>query len=164
MKNQPPSIDRLREVYEYNEKTGVLVYRASRSWNTRAGMPAGCINSKGYIYVTIDGKSMLAHRIAWAIFYGRYPSGFIDHVNTNKTDNRIENLRDVTAAMNRQNQRSAMRNSGTGYLGVRRSGNKFMANIKTNNKSAYLGTFTNAEDAHAAYVRAKREAHPGNTI
>ncbi len=88
----------------------------------------------------------------------------IDHINGDKVDNRLENLRLVSHGENLQNIRKPMRNNTSGFLGVCRSGGKFMATISVNGKSLNLGSFDKPEAAHAAYVAAKRRLHACCTI
>lgn len=89
----------------------------------------------------------------------------IDHINGDHSDDRWENLRDVSQQMNVQNIKKAKTGSATGLLGVHRSreGN-FVAQIKHLGKTKNLGTHQTPEDAHAAYLDAKRQLHPGNTL
>jgi hypothetical protein len=100
------------------------------------------------------------------MFHGAWPSGDIDHINGQKTDNRIENLRDVTRTINSENRRGSNTNTATGYLGVSvhaRSG-KYRARIRAKGRLISLGLFLLPEEAHAAYISAKRDLHFGCTI
>jgi len=98
---------------------------------------------------------------------GAWPQFEIDHKDTNRTNNRWGNLRDVPHAVNVQNRRKAQRNSRTGVLGVfSQTPGRFYSRIEADSHRVrkYLGTFDSAEAAHAAYVAAKRELHPGGTL
>jgi hypothetical protein len=99
---------------------------------------------------------------------GAWPLFEIDHRNGIGTDNRWKNLRDGTRSFNIQNQRRARSDNKTGFLGVHRSGKKerkgFVAKIQLDGKQRYLGVFSTAEAAHAAYLAAKRRIHPGCVI
>ena len=89
----------LKEVLNYDENTGIFT-------NCKTGKIMGIGgNSHGYIALSIFGKRYLAHRIAWLYVYGEFPKNQIDHINHDKVDNRIENLRDITA---RENLKSRM--------------------------------------------------------
>jgi hypothetical protein len=155
---------RLHELLSYDPKTGVF------SWNKRtgrcsAGAIAGCQDDRGYIVLSVDGKRYYAHRLAWLHFTGNFPSESIDHINGCKSDNRIRNLRDVSIQMNLQNLKKAMvSNKSTGILGVRKLRGKYLAQITIEGKETHLGTFNSAEDAHTAYLNAKRKFHGGCTI
>ena len=88
-----------------------------------------------------------------------WPDGVIDHRNRKRADNRIDNLRDTTQAINTQNMVDARPGSATGILGVSANGAGFMARISVNRKSRHLGTFPTAGEAEAAYLAAKMELH-----
>ena len=106
----------LRRVVALDSETGRMFWRkrpldsfksarAGRSWNTKyAGKEiAGNVNTSGYIGITIWDARFLAHRVAWAIHYGRPPCGNIDHINGDRRDNSIGNLRDVSQQVNSKN-------------------------------------------------------------
>ncbi len=160
------SVARLHELFTYDYATGSLFWKVARS-SARPGKEAGYINSTGYRRVCIDSKETGAHRVVWALVTGDWPIGHIDHINGDKLDNRIENLRDVCASMNTQNLRRAKRNNqSSGLLGVYRasSSDKWRSQIRINGQIKHLGTFGSAREAHDAYVAAKRIFHAGNTL
>ena len=121
-------------------------------------------NRNGYGRVNIDGQTYLAHRIVWLWHYGFMP-GFIDHIDRNRMNNLIENLRDVSISENSHN-RSMNRNNTSGYTGVifNKRANKFMARIWENNKQIHLGLFNTREEAFLAYMLAKIKYHPTSPI
>jgi hypothetical protein len=99
--------------------------------------------------------------------YGKWPEGEIDHINGNKADNRICNLRDVDRSTNQQNAKKAQSNNkSAGLLGVslHKSRNKFRAQITYDKKRHHIGYFDTAELAYAAYLSEKRRRHAGCTI
>lgn len=146
---------RLKEVLHYNPLTGIFTWRVSRS-KAKAGNPAGSIENTGYLSIGIDGARYGAHRLAWLYEYGTMPEQEIDHINRLRTDNRIENLRESTVAENIYNRGVSRRNT-SGYKGVTRSLNRWMAMIKVAGKSMYLGTFTTRQEAAQAYNKAARQ-------
>ena len=158
------SIDDLRRLLAYDPTTGQFRWLCDRQGHVRAGDMAGCVNhSVGYIYIGLgQRRRFAAHRLAWALVHGEWPKSEIDHINGERTDNRIENLRVVTTSENRQNQRRGR--GRLGLLGVRRNGKRFSAIIGVNYKTHCLGTFDTPEEAHAAYVTAKRQLHPAGTL
>ena len=168
IQNPEDDADLLRRMklrLEYDPETGLFrAAKGSRQGGNFGGQP-GYKNPKGYHVLSVYGKAYKAHRLAWFYVYGVWPEGQIDHINGNRTDNRICNLRDVPQGVNMQNQRKAMRHSKSGLLGVTttRKGT-FVSAIKKNDKCTYLGTFPTPELAHAAYIAAKRKLHPGCTI
>jgi hypothetical protein len=150
----------------YDAATGVLTWKVSTGGHVRAGAEAGTITNHGYRRIMLDGTKYLAHRLAWYIAYGAMPAGQIDHINGNRADNRLKNLRDVSQSVNQQNQRRAQIGSGSGLLGVHyyKARGKWQAHITVGGRSRSLGYFAIAEDAQAAYLAAKRQLHAGCTL
>lgn len=160
------SIERLNELLEYDPETGKIFWKVSRS-SARPGKEAGYINVTGYRKMCIDSVEVGTHRVAWALFYGKWPDGCIDHINGNRSDNRIENLRDVDASTNMQNLKQAKANNlSSGLLGAYKvsTSEKWKSQIRIDGKIKHLGTFESAQDAHKAYINAKRNHHAGNTL
>jgi len=155
-----PSPEMLRKLVEYHPKTGYFFWKERRvtsrfvqSWNKKyAGQRAFITdNGNGYLLGRVDGKHMYAHRAAWAISYGAWPTDQIDHINGEKTDNRIDNLREVTNAENSRNSKKYA-NNRTGATGVhwRKNKSKWTADIRVNYKVIHLGTFDTFEEAKRA--------------
>jgi hypothetical protein len=157
---------RLRDLLDYEPNTGIFTRRVWRGGTSRAGSVAGASHGKtGYLQISVDGRLYFAHRLAWLHYYGEHPKKHIDHINGDKSDNRISNLRDVSRSVNLQNVRRArVDNLATGLLGVIRSRDKFSAHIFVDGKSKHLGVYSTAPEAHAAYLIAKRAMHEGCTI
>lgn len=136
-----------------------------RTWNSRhAGKQAGRIDSKGYRYTTIFNRNYRVHRIIWAMIHNANPLQ-IDHIDGQRTNNRLANLREVTVKENRRNQRVSRRNS-SGVTGVHwcARDKRWTSQIKNDGKAKHLGNFTNFEDAVASRKRAERELgfHPNH--
>ena len=114
----------------------------------------------------LDGKPYLLHRLVYLYIHGYMPVNDIDHINGDKTDNRIENLRVVSKAGNQQNIRKAYTTSTSGLLGAfySKKHRNWFSRICVNGKRKWLGTFENSNQAHQAYVEAKRYLHPTCTI
>ena len=152
--------ERLKEVLVYDKDTGNF-YRKSpiTRWNTT---PAGS-KTKGRIYIFIDGKLYLAHRLAFLYMIGEFPKNQVDHINGNQEDNRWSNLRDVTQLQNLENKHRARENSSTGVLGVQVNNkcNSYMARITSNGITYYLGSFPTIEEASKVYLEAKQKLHKG---
>jgi len=163
---QLPSQAELRALLDYDPDTGVLTWRIATSPRARAGAVAGTTQSCGYRQIGVNGRRILAHRIAWAISIGEWPASQIDHINGIRDDNRILNLREATPGQNNQNQRRAKSHSKSGFLGVyfRADRGQWQADIRIDGKNKYLGRFATAELAHSAYLAAKADLHPFQTI
>lgn len=161
------SADRAREAFEYNPDTGQLRWKIRTNQCVHIGDIAGTKTSNGYLRVRLDDVEYLSHRLIWLHFYGEHPAQLIDHIDGNKHNNAIANLRLVDARVNAQNQKRAMSHSATGLLGVtfEKQTCKYKAAININGKtSKTLGRFTTAEEAHQSYLSAKRMHHAGCTL
>lgn len=163
------SVEFLRECFDYRD--GELFWKERPAHHFKrqadhitfikrsAGKPAGRSEPKGYMCVKLRLNGwpvcISVHRIVWAMHYGKWPEQTIDHIDRNKKNNRIENLRDVSMSVNLQNRGNP---DATGFLGVTKAGARFKADTKFGTKHVYLGTFDTPEQAHDAYVRAHAAA------
>lgn len=159
------TVERVRELLDYDPETGLLTWRCQRGPRI-AGDHAGGICPLGYIQIMVDGHNYRAHRLAWLLTHGTWPTKFIDHLNGIRDDNRLENLRDAPRFINQQNMRSARSDNSTGVLGVSwdSRAKNFRAQIRVSGKHTYIGGYSTPEEAHQAYLEAKRRLHPGNTL
>ena len=151
------------DALKYNQESGCLYWKHRRG-SKAAGTQAGSVNNKGYLILQLHGKIYQAHRIAWMIHHKEFNFDAIDHINGIKTDNRIVNLRAGTLSQNQQNQRQARKDNKSGYLGVCKYKDKWMACIKIKGKTKYLGYFDSPEKASEAYLIEKRISHETCTI
>lgn len=151
----------LRAHLSYDPDTGALEHR-----NTHASKPRTEKRQRDRKTVKVLGKTISAHRAAWAVHYGAFPQGEIDHINGDEADNRIVNMRDASKSINQQNKRRPRVDNKTGLLGVswHERGKKWRAQITVRGTRIYLGLFSTPEAAHEAYLAAKRKLHPGCTI
>lgn len=129
----------------------------------RAGDRAGSTKN-GYVIIRINGRGYRAHRLAWLYVYGQWPTLMIDHINGKRSDNRIENLRDVQAYVNVENQRRAQATNILGVLGVSRHFNKYRAKISIDGVCRHIGCFNTEKEAHEAYLAHKRMFHVGCSL
>jgi hypothetical protein len=157
-----PTFERVNDLLHCD--AGVLTWRVRRKNGVEAGDIAGGLNALGYWVVGIDHRLYLAHRVVWILTYGKWPEGEIDHIDGNRLNNRIENLRDGSCGVNEQNRKRARSDSTTGLIGVKPHGIKFQARIWIAGKRTSLGYFATPELAHKTYLAAKRKHHLGNTI
>ncbi|MDD9727198.1 HNH endonuclease signature motif containing protein [Roseovarius sp. SK2] len=161
--------DILRKFLRYEPDTGKLFWRERTpedftdgkqskeskcaSWNSQHSGKEAFLNMKkdGHLNGNVRRRSLQAHRVAWAIYYGRWPKHHIDHINGDPADNRIKNLRDVSSTQNMRNCRRFSHNS-SGYNGVRwhKRGKKWIAEGCLNGRKKHLGSFDDIEDAVAA--------------
>jgi hypothetical protein len=157
---------RLKELFHYNNETGLFTFLYSRPTSRYLkGKIAGASDCQyGYINLFVDGKLYRAHRIAWLYMTGKWPSEKIDHKNGVTDDNRWCNLREATNGENLQNMRKARKDNSTGFLGVYPCNGRFRAAISVSGKKYHLGYHDNAEDAYAAYIKEKRDKHPFCTL
>lgn len=156
---------RLRELLHYDVETGLFTRKVATSQRHNVGESVGSKHRTGYLYAMLDRKTYAAHRLAWLYVFGEWPRGHIDHINSIKSDNRLCNLRDVDRLTNAQNERRARRNNkSSGLLGVSGEGGRFRALIRVGGVLQHLGTFETPQQAHNAYLTAKRELHAGCTI
>lgn len=152
------TVERLREVLDYDPATGIFRNRVKRSSNARIGDIAGTLHSKGYWQINVDGKLYLAHRLAWFYMTGKWPTIETDHDDLNKLNNKFENLRDATMSQNRANK-AAQKNNTSGIKGVSwyKKNKKWIASIRLNRRQIYIGLFQTIDEAAAAYAKAASE-------
>lgn len=143
------SYSQVRDYIRYDPWTGIITYR--RDLNSNNWLPAR-VGHNGYasVYLTKELSTIYAHRVAWFLWFGKWPTHEIDHENGIKTDNRLWNIREATRSQNAANQplRAGKRFKG---IGRNKSGLPFKATIRVNWKSIYLGSYATEEEAAAAY-------------
>lgn len=168
--NDLPSIKRLKEMFWYEPINGLFFHRQYRHRgisflrSEKAGIEAGFRAGSGYISIFLDQKKYCAHRLAWLYVHGTSPKYNIDHIDGNRSNNAIANLRDVPQYVNCQNRRLPCPGNSTGLLGVQRYGKRFRVRIDTAGHCKHIGVFDTPDAAYAAYLAAKRELHEGCTI
>ncbi len=173
-----PSPEVLRQLLRYEPETGKLfwlprgpqwfapagkrsVNNICATWNSRhAGRQAMTYLEDGYFLGRVLSAKVLAHRVAWAIYYGQWPCGSLDHVNRDRSDNRISNLRPTTPTQNAANTTSKP-GSSSRYLGVswHKAEKKWVANIQSCGRRRTLGRFADEEEAARAYDKAAAVLH-----
>ncbi len=153
-----PTLDQLRKVLSYDEMTGIFTWLVDRK-GTKAGRAAGHKTKRGYITIRIDGAAFYAHRLAWFFVYGEWPTNEVDHIDLDKSNNAIENLRQATPSQNRANT-SIRKNNTSGFKGVswKNDKSKWQAHIRVCGKTEFIGYFGSREEAHSSYCDAARRA------
>lgn len=180
MANKPlPSQEVLRQLLSYNPETGELVWKkrpvelfsetkartkshTHAHWNARhAGKPAMYgMHNTGYRWGRLFGRPYLTHRVIWKMVYGNDPAEQIDHINGDRSDNRLANLREATALENAKNN-GMNRNNTSGYKGVSwvDRDRRWSAYITANGKRMSLGHYKCPTAAHLAYQKAAVALH-----
>lgn len=154
MSNNMPDSDELNRELRYDPLTGELYWRVPRR-NRKMGLRAGCVKGR-YRYITIDGVNYLEHRVIWVMVHGSIPLGKeIDHIDRDRYNNKLENLRLVTRRENILNSGVASSNCSK-YTGVTKSvtPGKFTAGFFIGSNRVHLGTHTTEEEAYNAYCQA----------
>ena len=143
----------LNLIFEYRD--GCLFWKKSFQ-RVNAGDKAGTIVKNKYIQIEHKRSKFLAHRVIFKMFYGENPK-FVDHINGDTFNNKIENLRRATNAQNAQNSKIRIDNfSGVKGVAFVKKSNKWIARVMVNNKSHWCGTYESIELAESA-VKSKRE-------
>lgn len=157
------SIERLRQVLRYEAETGNFYWIYRDTHKSNLGKNASIVRSHGYLNICIDGNYYYTHRLAWFYSHGEWPN-VIDHIDGEKTNNKLENLRSVSQRCNLENVLKPRKHNKSNLLGAFKTKSGFNSRLGYNKKSIYLGHFKTAEEAHNAYVKEKRRLHEGCTI
>lgn len=147
----------IREAFEYDRETGVLLRKFKGGHVRQVG---GKKASDGYVKVGFNGREYPAHRIIWWLVHGELPSAFIDHVNGDKSDNRLCNLRLASDAENKRNV-GMRRHNTSGFKGVTwdKVNRRWLAHATLNGRGVHLGRHRTKEAAAEAYRNFARENH-----
>jgi hypothetical protein len=148
-----------KNLFHYQD--GNLYWIESPAFNIAQGSLAGTLRADGYIGIYLNKKYLFAHRIIWEIFNGAIPKGLvIDHINGNRSDNRIENLRICTFQQNHFN-RGKQSNNKSGFKGVswHKQKQKWVAQIKIDGRNKFLGYFVDPEKAYEKYCEVALERY-----
>jgi HNH endonuclease len=145
--DMPITLERLRALRSYDPLTGQWHFLVDTSQYKRGDI-AGHLSREGYMILEVDGKRYRSARLAYFYMTGNWPSGQIDHRDLNKANDAWLNLRDGTHAQNQANMRVKAK---SGFKGVYASYRRWVAMVRKNGKTVYLGTYDTPEEAHEAY-------------
>lgn len=157
MKHRELPVEKLKEYLYYDPIVGVLINKKKRgkcAVGDFVGGPAK--HNKQYWVVGFNSQPYYFSRVCWAIYHGVSPSGQIDHVNGDRADNRIENLRECS---HHQNQFNKKGRSKRFMKGVSLDNYGYRAKISFSGKSIHIGRFVTEHDAHEAYCLKAKELH-----
>lgn len=156
-KNYEKELLRLR--YDYSEEKGGLINKIEFNWKNKVGERIGYIHSRGYVHVNIKGMVYKEHILVWNYFNGDVPNDMqIDHIDGNRSNNRIENLR-ICSSFDNQHNRKKNKNNTSGYKGVTKVKNRWTAEIMCNSTKHRLGIFDTKELAAIAWNEASIKLH-----
>ena len=160
MTNPQLTADVLRRLLDYDPETGIFIriaYKCRRS-RTYDDHGAGTTAVNGYRVIGVAGARLYAHRLAWLFVYGHWPPHQIDHIDGDRSNNAIKNLRLATNAQNARNSR-ARRADGLKGIYFHKLSGLWAATIMTDGVKRSLGYHQTPELAHAAYARAAQCHH-----
>ncbi len=149
----------LERLFFIDPEKGSIRWRESGT-GRRMNQEAGTVNSDGYRQIGIDNILHYAHHLIWLYTTGRYPEDQIDHIDRNPSNNRIDNLRELTN-QEQQFNRSMTYNKeepmGVSFCSGRKR--PYKARISTDGNQVYLGHYKTPEEAHNAYLNVKKQHH-----
>lgn len=159
----------IKKALKYDPENGFFYWRKKRvkriqdkTWNTKhSGKKTGYVRKNGYLSLILGGKEYSAGRVAWLLHYGIWPCGEIDHINGDRIDNRILNLRLVNRSENAINKRKLQSNNTSGFKGVwkRKNLDRWCSGICKDQKRMKLGSFESPEEAYLMYLMAAHIFH-----
>lgn len=163
MQRSDITVDMVRDALDYDPMTGIFIWKNPKCDRLKIGDRAGSISTNGYIKIMLSNIQFLGHRLAWFYVYGAMPKHHIDHINKNTSDNRIENLRDVTRSQNLMNM-MAHKDNFTGHKGITYSKSekrkkRYKVRIMVRRKDIFVGRYVTLDEAKVAYFDAAKKYH-----
>lgn len=143
-------VEELKKSLAYCPNTGVFRWkkRDKVTYKAKPGKVAGYLHKNGYYYIQLDRIKFSAHRVAWALSFGKWPSGVIDHIDGNRSNNKLSNLRDISTEENRANiSRLSNNKSGHKNISWKPSHGKWWVRVSHKGKQSLLGYFDDLEKA-----------------
>jgi hypothetical protein len=152
--------ERLKELVSYDQKTGIFTCNLVRHQSHEIGGELGYDTGRGYVRIKLDGSKYMAHRLAWLYVYGTWPADLLDHIDGDRKNNRIENLREASNSENLRN-RPENKNNTSGHKGVywNKQHQKWLVKFVVGGVNHYLGLFEDFDEAARAYREAIDRIH-----
>ena len=151
--------ERLKEVLHYDDESGIFTWLSCTSGRVKASEVAGSLNTNGYIVIKINSVQHKAHRLAYLYCVGIWPSGQIDHIDGNRTNNSIMNLREITGYENSRNSKINSNNtSGVKGVSWHKVKCRWEVRIRVDGINIHLGFYNTVEEA-TKVIREARELH-----
>lgn len=146
MIRETPNVEKLSSYFDYRD--GKLYWKVDRGGTAKVGTEAGTYSPDGYVRVWVDGELFLAHRVIWKMLKGQDAAQRLDHIDRNKANNKIENLRETSHSLN------ILNSSAKGYFYCKKR-KKFHARIGIGGKKVSIGFFNTEEEAASHYQEFK---------
>lgn len=152
--------EQARDLFRYEPETGLLYWRATGKGRGDISLPAVRLNGHGYWIVCVNYRRYRAHRVIWLMERGEWPAHELDHINGDRADNRMVNLREVTTSQNQMNRRKA-KNNTSGVTGVswHSIGKKWAVELWVRGRKRYFGLHEDLEFAELVSSEARRKYH-----
>lgn len=150
----------VKALFEYDCTSGIFIRKLTTGTKAKIGSVAGVVNESGYIEIAVNGHKYRAHRLAWLYCFGEFPEQQLDHIDNNRSNNSLDNLREASNLENSYNKGISSLNT-TGYKGVSidKRSNRYRAYITVDGKQKSLGYYATAPEAAAAYIEAAQTLH-----
>lgn len=145
-------------IFDYDASTGKFYWKTDRRNGAKAGTEAGFTTLHGYRSVRVYGKVYRIHRLIWLVETGMWPTGYIDHIDHNRSNNLISNLRDVTCSENNSNQKTPR--SKSGFWGVEKRKGRYACQLRVGGRTRYLGKRFKTATQAAVYRELFLHSHP----
>lgn len=147
----------LKSILDYDLDTGIFTWKVKKSQVAKAGDVAGW-EYNGYREIEIDNKKYKAHRLAWLYVHGEMPKNLIDHIDNNRSNNKISNLREATYQTNSENYKTPKTNkSGVKNVSWYKKLNKWVVSISVEKTKKTIGYFDDLEFAELVAIEARNK-------
>lgn len=147
----------LKNLMTLDQETGEFTWLKRMGGTATTGSAVGSYDAKGYKTTSIYGKHYKIHRLIWLYIFGIWPAGVLDHIDGNKSNNCLSNLRDTNQMINGTNRTKLNKNNTSGYMGVYRDKKKWNAEIIYLGEKFRLGSYNTPEEANEALIAFREE-------